>query len=168
MDMKMMLAAAVALTLAANVTTAEANPLDVHWLKANAQANVAEIGAAKWMLGETANAQVQALARQLIRDHTKALAADKKVARSIHVKLVLAPPPDAAWDMRELQKEVALGNVDKAYALLEVADHKMNIQATKEEIAGGDVSPVLALARATLPVLQTHLTMAKRTLAQVS
>jgi putative membrane protein len=166
--MKTMLAAAVTLMLAANVAAAEANPLDAHWLKADAQANVSEIGAAKWMLGQTDNADVKALARRLIRDHTKALHADQSLARSINVKLALRPTPQAVWDLRELRKEVALGGVDKAYVLHEIADHRMSIQATKEEIAGGNVAPVVGMARATLPVLQTHLTMAKRTLADVS
>jgi predicted outer membrane protein len=164
----MLVTAAAATALAVCAPGAGANALDTHWLKADAQANVSEIGTAKWMLTQTGDVQIQALARQLIRDHTKALRADQRVARSVSVKLVLSPTPQAAWNMRELRKEVALGDVNKAYALLEVADHRMNIQAAKEEAAHGNVAPVVALARASVPVLQTHLAMARRTLSNLT
>ena len=164
----MLMTAVTAAAMVVCVPGAGANALDAHWLKADAQANVSEIGAAKWMLGQTDNADVRALAKRLIRDHTKALHADQSLARSVNIKLVLAPTPQATWNLRELRKEVALGDVDKAYTLLMVADHRMNIQAAKEEAAGGNVAPVVAAARASLPVLQTHLAMAKRTLSHLT
>jgi len=111
--MKTMLVAAVATTaLAVCAPGAGANALDAHWLKADARANVSEIGAAKWMLGQTDNADVRALAKRLIRDH----------------------------------------------------EHR----AAKEEVAGGNIAPVVAAARASLPVLHTHLAMARRTLSQLT
>jgi putative membrane protein len=164
----MLVTAAAALTLAIAAPGARANALDAHWLKADAQANVSEIGAAKWILGQTDSPDVKALAKRLIRDHTKALQADRSLARSVNVKLALSPTPQAGWNLRELRKEVALGDVDKTYALLEIAGHRMNIEAAKEEAAGGNVAPVVALARASVPVLQTHLAMARRTLANLS
>jgi len=154
--------------LGATTAPAAANPLDAHWLKANAQANVSEIQTARWILGQTGDASVTTLARRLIRDHTKALHADQSLARSLGLKLKLAPTPDALWALRELRQEVARGDVDKAYAMLEVADHRVNIQATQEEVGDGSAPPVVGLARATLPVLEAHLEMARQTLAHVS
>ena len=160
------LAAAAGLSLTGVVAAqaapaARLNASDIAFLKSNEQVNLAEIALGGIVLQRSHGPRARELARMTIRDHRKAMAANKDVARKDGVRL--PTQPSAAQ-----RKTAAALRTAKRPALTyfqdQVAGHKTSIAQTKAEIKHGSKPDVVRYAKYYLPIAQMHLRMSERDL----
>ena len=170
-------AAAVAgvasLAMVVPATSAIAKPMtpvsavDAVYLKASAAADFAEISLGKVALTKSSSADVTAVARKLITDHTMALKDTRIIAKALHVKLPTGPTP--------AQKKVAAAvsaksgsAFDVAYLKAEVAGHIVNIANGKVEVKEGFNARVRANAKMSGPMLRYHLWLTRKDLKKAT
>jgi predicted outer membrane protein len=130
--------------------------MDRSALMTSMEGDLFEIVGGKLALKTSHTKQADALARTLIKDHTKAYADTVKVARKLGVKIEKTPSPTEMWELRTLAK-VRGATFDRWYTSLEVADHKQDIMETTEEITMGTNAAAVADAKQDLPMLKRHL-----------
>jgi putative membrane protein len=105
-------------------------------------------------------------AARLIRDHTRAYAQKRAIARALGLKLSTSPTPDMIKEMRDVEKHKGTA-FDVSYLKTEISDHVKDISDTKKEIRSGRSCLVVGQARRELPVLQTHLALGRAALRVV-
>lgn len=155
-------AAAVAKTAAAGTAAARISRADQKIVMDLAQANMAEIEAAKIALGTSQNQQVKTFARQMIDDHDKALLAVRQLASA--KGLVLPAELDKKHKAMAEQLGASSGDAfDKAYmAQYGVAEHrKMHAMLAAAETKARDPE-VKALVANIAPTVEQHLKSARR------
>lgn len=125
-----------------------------------AQANMAEIDAAKLALANSQNAEVKAFAQQMVDDHTKALADVTTLAQNKGV--TLPSGPDAKHKAMAARLARLKGDkFDHAYmAQAGVADHQKVHSTLKKDEARAKDPDVKALAAKMLPTVEQHLLVA--------
>ncbi|HSR65810.1 MAG TPA: DUF4142 domain-containing protein, partial [Xanthomonadaceae bacterium] len=141
-------------------TTAEATSMDATGPITDAQfyadaltGGEKEIAASK-MAEKSGNAQVKALAKAIIADHT-ALGDKVKAAAGAN-----APTP-AAPDLSALTGKTG-NDLDKAYVDMMVADHQQDIPVFENASKNASTDTAKQLATAALPKLHKHLDMAQK------
>lgn len=112
-----------------------------------------EIDASK-MAEKSSNAQVKALAKTIIADHT-ALGDKVKAAAGPN------PPTPASPDLSSLTGKTGK-DLDKAYVDLMVSDHQKDIPKFENASKNADSDKAKQLATAALPKLKKHLEMAQK------
>jgi len=105
-------------------------------------------------------------AARLVRDHTKAYAQKRAIARTLGLKLPTSPTADMIKEMREVEKHKGTA-FDVSYLRTEISDHVKDIRDTKKEISSGHSCLIRAQARRELPVLRTHLALGRAALRVV-
>lgn len=122
-----------------------------------AQANMAEIAAAKLALANSQSAEVKAFAQQMIDDHSKALADVTALAQNKGVTLPADVDPKHKAMAARLSK-LKGEKFDQLYmAQAAVNDHKqVHVKLKKDEAAAKDAD-VKALAAKMLPTVEQHL-----------
>lgn len=160
---KALLGAAVALCFSAGaqtMNTPAASALDRADQKivvGMAQANMAEIAAARLALANSQNAEVKAFAQQMIDDHTKALNDVTALSQNKGVNLPAGPGAKhkaLAARLGKLKGE----KFDRMYmAQAGVADHKQVHAALRRDEARAKDPDVKALAAKMLPTVEQHL-----------
>ena len=140
----------------AAATAAKPSAQDANYVQTSISGDRFEIIGARLALRKGTTAQVRALGRRLLKDHTKSLHEAIAEAKEDGIKAPEAPTPSMVW---ELNTVAALSGTafDHAYTTLEVKDHQQDIEeATFEVVHGGDPS-IKNDARKELPILKVHL-----------
>jgi predicted outer membrane protein len=152
---------AAALAVPAHAAAPGVSAQDENYLQTAAAGDSFEIKGGQLALQKSQNAQVQALARTLIRDHTESLRDAKRIARQLGIpKVQNRPTPTQSWELRQLQAKAGV-DFDRQYTDLEVADHHEDIGQTKFEAKKGSAQRVVADAKKELPTLAKHLKLAR-------
>ena len=129
---------------------------DASWLKAAHQYNLTEISAGQAAQSHAASATVRGLGQVFIADHTAGDAKLRAVAAQLGVSL--PGTPDAAQQQQLAQASATSGSAfDALFLSSQTSGHRQALAAGTTEISSGQDASVLALARATAPVVQHHL-----------
>jgi predicted outer membrane protein len=149
---------------AANAAKASAPPQDEMWLQTSISGDRYEIASGKIALRKAESTATKALARRLIKDHSKSLSDAVELAHELGVGVPPAATPTQQWQINRL-KNMPRGWFDAQYASLEVKDHNQDIEETGFEVREGALWEVRMEAKKDLPVLVTHLHLAKNLVA---
>jgi putative membrane protein len=122
--------------------------------------SIAEVQMGQLAQQNGGSADVKALGQQLVTDHSKAMDQAAALAKSMSVQVPTEPPPEAQDEYQKLQG-LKGAEFDKEFAESMVADHEKDIKKFKEQSKAGN-DQVATFAQQTLPVLQTHLDLAKK------
>jgi putative membrane protein len=147
-------------------TATPASGQDKTYLMTSMEGDLFEIIGGKLALKKSHTPAVDALAKRLIKDHTKSYEDVVKVARKLGVKVEKTPSPSEMWELLTVAK-VSGSTFDQWYTSLEVYDHVQDIQETADEIKDGSNADVISDAKQDLPVLKMHLKLAKAALRAV-
>jgi putative membrane protein len=150
----------------ARTDQATVSGLDKSSLKTSMQGDLFEIAGGKLALKKSHTPAVDALAKRLIKDHTKSYLDAAKVAKEVGVEIEKTPTPSEVWELLTVAK-VSGKTFDTWYTSLEVYDHVQDIQETTDEIRDGTNAAVVAAFKQDLPMLKMHLKLAKAALKAV-
>jgi putative membrane protein len=153
------LAAASGSTAAGRAT--QPSGQDQTWLKTSVQGDLFEIQGGKLALKTASSSTVKALAKRLVKDHSKSLADAKKTAAKLGIKLENTPTPSEQWELKVVGN-FSSSDFDRWYSSLEVYDHRQDIQETTDELKLGSSPEVKALAKQDLPMLRMHLSLSQK------
>jgi putative membrane protein len=128
------------------------------------QGSLAEVQIGQLAQQNGGSEDVKAFGRTLVTDHTKSMDQASALANSMNVKVPTEPKPEAQQEYEKLQG-LQGAEFDKAFAEHMVMDHQKEIEKFEEQ-AQGDSEEVAQFAKQTLPVLNTHLDLAKKIEAQ--
>lgn len=134
--------------------------LDKEYLKDTAQSNLEEIQAGPRVIPQAGTPQAREFARRMVRDHTRANAALKRVAARTGDKL----PTDISSEQQAVINRLSQmhgSRFDAAYKQEMIRDHTSDIAETRREISLGRSPIVRANAQKNLRLLQMHLRMAR-------
>ena len=140
--------------------------LDEMSLQTSMQGDLFEIAGGKLALKKSHTRAVDALAKRLIKDHTKSYLEAAKVAKTLGITIEKTPTPTQTWQLLTLAK-VSGRTFDQWYTSLEVYDHTQDIQETAGEIRDGSNPQVVGTAKQDLPMLKMHLKLSKAALRAV-
>jgi putative membrane protein len=131
-----------------------------------AQGGMAEVKLGQLAVDKASNPDVKAFGQRMIDDHTKANDQLKSIASNQNMTL---PTDLNAKDQAEYDKLSKLSGAefDKAYMRNMVKDHEMDIKEFQKEANSGKDPQLKSFASSTLPILQTHLQMARDAEAKV-
>jgi putative membrane protein len=134
---------------AAAVTTAAA------FVPMATSSNLFEIESSRLALERARNPEVRRFARQMIRDHN---VATRRMAAVVRRSGVPMPPPALIPRHQQMLATVqGAADFDAAYMGAQVMAHQESIALFTAYGTNGDVPPLAAFARQTLPNLQMHL-----------
>jgi putative membrane protein len=139
---------------------------DQQWLMTSIQGDRFEIHGGNLARSRGATPIVRELGARLVGDHSKSLASAKELAHKLGVPVPGEPTPSQQWELRVVAQFEGSA-FDRWYSDLEVQDHRQDIEETTAEIQKGCNPEARAEARSDLPVLQTHLRLARAALAAV-
>lgn len=124
-----------------------------------AEANLAEIDAAKLALKKSEDAQIKDFAQRMIQDHSEALGQVSDLARNKQIEL---PPVPNKKHRKAAERMQALAPIEfnAQYAKTAVEDHREVLDLLDKIIAKADDSDLKALAQTLKPKIQEHLKMA--------
>lgn len=134
--------------------------LDKSYLKMTAQSNLEEIQAGPILAPRAGSPQDRAYARRMVRDHTRAQEALKRVAARTGDTL----PTDISDEQKAIIHRLSQmrgARFDAAYKQEMIRDHTGDIATTRREISLGKNPVVRASAQKNLRLLQTHLMLAR-------
>jgi putative membrane protein len=154
------LGAALALPTAASAApaapSASVSAADRTWMVAAHQSNLTEIAAGKAAQQKATSQKVRGLGQMFIDDHTANDAKLKAAAKTLGVSL--PGSPNAAQRSALASVSAKSGAAfDSAWIASQITGHKQALAATDTELSNGSNSTVIALARATRPVVAKHL-----------
>ena len=131
-----------------------------------AQGGMAEVKLGQLAAEKASDPDVKAFAQKMVDDHSKANDQLKSVASAENMTL---PTDLDAKDQSEYQKLSQLSGpaFDKAYMKGMVKDHETDVKEFQKEANSGKDPQLKQFASTTLPILQSHLDMAKSTDAKV-
>jgi putative membrane protein len=131
-----------------------------------AQGGMAEVKLGQLAAEKASDPDVKAFGQKMVDDHSKANDQLKSVASAENMTL---PADVDAKDQSEYQKLSQLSGpaFDKAYMKGMVKDHETDVKEFQKEANSGKDPQLKQFASTTLPILQSHLDMAKSTEAKV-
>jgi len=132
-----------------------------------AQGGMAEVKLGQLAADKASNPDVKQFGQRMVDDHTKANDQLKSICSAEN----MTPPTDiGAKDQATYDKLSKLSGAtfDKAYMKDMVKDHEMDIKEFQKEANSGKDPQLKQFASTTLPILQSHLQMAKGTESKVS
>src|SRR4051794_10967952 len=135
---------------------------DTEYLTTSIQGDHFEITGGQLAQQRAVDSSTKDLGARLVADHSKSLSDATTLAENLGIPV----PSDMSDEMRaELEDAAAHTGLDfdKAYSELEVSDHMQDISDAKKEIHHGCKASVIADAQTNLPVLITHLELARET-----
>ena len=134
---------------------------DEQWLMMSISGDRFEIAGGKLAQAQGTDAKIKALGARLVKDHTMSLSEAEKVARALGIEVPSSPTPSMQWELKAVAKFTG-NQFDRAYADLEVLDHRQDIQEARDEVSDGCNAQIRKLAREDLPVLEEHLRLAQQ------
>jgi putative membrane protein len=127
------------------------------------QGSLAEVQMGQLAQQNGSSEDVKAFGQTLVTDHSKSVEQASALAKSMNVEVPTEPKSDAQQEYEKL-KGLKGDEFDKEFAEHMVMDHQKEIEKFEEQAQGGD--EVAQFAKQTLPVLNTHLDLAKKIEAQ--
>lgn len=139
---------------------------DIKFADEAAQSGKAEVELGQLALQKADNPDVKAFAQRMIDDHTKANEQLQQIASQQNITL------PTTVDQKDLMLKNKLQNLsgpkfDKEYMKTQVKDHEKDIKEFEKESNDGADPAIKGFASQTLPILQSHLQMAKSADAKV-
>jgi putative membrane protein len=150
--------------LSALLTSASFAADESTFLQDAIQGSLAEVQMGQLAQQNGSAEDVKAFGQTLITDHSKSMDDASALAKSINVEVPTEPKAEARQEYEKLQG-LKGAEFDKEFAEHMVMDHQKEIEKFKEQAAGGS-DEVAQFAKQTLPVLNTHLDLAKKLEAQ--
>jgi len=142
------------------------NSGDTKFAMEAAQGGMAEVQMAQVVLQKTNNQAVKAFAQRMVDDHTKLNDQMKQVASTQSMTLPTNVDPKDQAEMSKLSN-MSEPQLDRAYIDYQVKDHEKDIKEFQKEANNGKDAQLKQLAQQALPILQSHLQMAKDTQSQL-
>jgi putative membrane protein len=127
------------------------------------QGSLAEVQMGELAQQNGSSEDVKAFGQTLVTDHSKSMDEASALAKSMNVEVPTEPKAEAQQEYEKLQG-LKGDEFDKEFAEHMVMDHQKEIEKFEEQAQGGD--EVAQFAKQTLPVLNTHLDLAKKIEAQ--
>jgi putative membrane protein len=152
----------VALALPAAASAAPAAPAasvsaaDRTWMVAAHQSNLAEIAAGKVAQQKASSQKVREIGQMLITDHSANDAKLTAAAKKLGVSLPGAPNPTQRAALARVSAKSGAA-FDSAWIASQITGHRQTLAATDTELSSGSNATVLALAKATRPIVAKHL-----------
>jgi putative membrane protein len=137
---------------------------DEQYLQTSISGDRFEIIGGKLAEKKSKNAAVRRLATRVADDHSKSLSDAIKLAHSLKIDVPSSPTPSMVWELKMVATLKGKA-FDHWYSSLEVYDHLQDIDETATEIANGTNSQIRGDAKTELPMLKTHLRLARAALA---
>jgi putative membrane protein len=123
------------------------------------QANGAEIAAANMAMTQTTNGVVRAMAKRIQDDHSRSREQVKALAAKLSIRL--APPNGDEGALSALRGKRG-AEFDRAFVEHEITMHQQVIEKVNSNLLpSASNAEVKSLLQATLPVLQSHLDLAR-------
>ncbi len=145
---------------AGTTTQGVQNSTDRSFTNSAAEANLAEIDAAKMVEQKSTDPAVKDFANRMVTDHTQASQDLTSLAEMSGIKLPTEPSLTERNQKNELQK-LSGAKLNDAYLRDELQGHKETIAAFENEIENGQNQEVKEYAARTLPTLQDHVRIAE-------
>ena len=147
-------------SMAAAPSTAALSAADKKFVMKAASGGMAEVQAAQLAQQKSQDSGVKDFAAKMITDHT---AANTQLTTLAGQKGVTVPTALADKDQAEIDKLTKLDGkkFDKMYMKGQVKDHKEMLTLLQKEAKSGKDADLKAFAEQTIPVVQSHLDMAK-------
>jgi putative membrane protein len=144
----------------AATSTAKLSKSDQRFMMRTAAADMAEVQAAQLAAQKTQDPKVKEFAQKMITDHT---ANDQQLTSLAQQKGVQVPTAPDATDQKQIDKLSKLdgSKFDKMYMKDQVRDHEKVLKMVQAEAKSASDPDVKAFAAQTVPVIQSHLDMAK-------
>jgi putative membrane protein len=127
------------------------------------QGSLAEVQMGELAQQNGSSEDVKAFGQTLVTDHSKSMEQASALAQSMDVEVPTEPKPEAQQEYEKLQG-LKGAEFDKEFAEHMVMDHQKEIEKFEGQAQSGD--EVAKFAKQTLPVLNTHLDLAKKIEAQ--
>jgi putative membrane protein len=124
-----------------------------------AEANLAEIAAAKQALVKSNDQQVKAFAQKVIDDHSMALDQLSTLSRNKHVELP-SVPDEKHRKLAERMADMSAIDFNSQYAQAAVVDHRATLKLLDKITSSSKDQDLKALAKKLKPAMQSHLKMA--------
>ncbi len=139
---------------------------DHRFIKEAAQGGMAEVELGNLAQQNSSSAAVKEFGNRMVTDHTKANDGLRQIAdqKGITLPTTTDAKDEQTSKMLESKQGAAF---DKAYMRDMVKDHEADIAAFRHEAEYGKDPQVKAWAQQTLPVLEEHLSLAKKTAGEV-
>ncbi|MGF9762847.1 DUF4142 domain-containing protein [Microvirga sp. 0TCS3.31] len=117
--------------------------------------NLLEIESSRMALQRARSPEVRRFARQMIRDHNLAT---RRMAAVLRRSDLPVPPPAMIPHHQQMVASLQTAtDFDAAYIGAQVMAHQEAVALFSSYASNGDVPPLVAFARQTLPTLQMHL-----------
>lgn len=134
---------------------------DSEYLVMAAGVDMKEIEAGKLAQSKGTSADVKALGKMMVDQHTTSSAATKALAAKKTITLPMALPDDAQDAIKDLTDEKAGAEFDKKYADMMVDGHEKTIEKMQKASESAKDEEIRMWAANMLPTLKKHLEHAK-------
>jgi putative membrane protein len=151
--------------LAAAPALAAPSQQDTTWMVEAHQSNLTEIAAGTDAQQKATTAEVKQLGAMFVQMHTELDQQLTAAAQQLGVQLPDAPSPAQQAQLQAVQQNSGQA-YDNAWIAQQIGSHTTTLAATQRELSNGSDPTVLALAQASTPVVQQHLTELRNTADQ--
>jgi len=134
---------------------------DSEYLVMAAGVDMKEIEAGKLAQTKGTSADVKALGKMMVDQHTTSSEATKALAAKKTITLPMALPEDAQEAVKDLNEEKAGADFDKKYADMMVEGHEKTIEKMQKASESAKDADIRMWAANMLPTLKKHLDHAK-------
>jgi putative membrane protein len=132
---------------------------DQQFMKEAAAGGMAEVDLGRLAARKGKNAQVRSFGNRMVRDHSKANADLKSLARRRHVTLPTTMTDEQKTEKANLMK-LSGAEFDREYMRMMVEDHDKDVAAFQQKSQDAGDASLKAFVTKTLPTLEIHQKMA--------
>jgi putative membrane protein len=150
--------------LSAVLTSASFAADESTFLQDAIQGSLAEVQMGQLAQQNGSSEDVKAFGQTLVTDHSQSMDQASALAEAMNVEVPTKPKAEAQQEYEKL-KALKGADFDKAFSEHMVMDHQKEIEKFEDQAEGGS-DEVAQFAKQTLPVLNTHLDLAKKIEAQ--
>jgi putative membrane protein len=137
---------------------------DVRFLQRAAADGQAEVELGKLAQQKGLRDEVKQFGARMVEDHSKANQQVQSIAANHNVSLPAGPDKKHERELRKLSDAKLVGpDFDREYMAKMVSDHRKDVAQFRKRAHAKTQTDVTRFAAATLPVLQSHLDMARAT-----
>jgi len=143
------------LACAGSLSAQTVNDVDQQFMKDAAAGGMAEVDLGRLAARKGRNAEVRAFGNRMVRDHSKAGAELKSLARRKHVTLPTAMTDEQKMEKANLMK-LSGAEFDREYMRMMVEDHDKDVGEFQQKSTDATDAALKAWVTKTLPTLQEH------------
>ena len=149
-------------TPGAAMTDTSNNQKDRDFVMEAASGGLMEVELGNLAQTNASSAAVKQFGQQMVTDHSKANDELKSIASAKNITIPTAPSGKHQDHINELKSKKG-AEFDKAYMSMMVDDHQEDVDKFQSEADNGNDAEIKAFAAKTVPILKTHLELAKTT-----